>query len=94
MRIRNNGKAIIYFNEGALLPNKVFSFTGEMEKMGALLLSSYPDRLEDLDNIKVDEEIDVKSALVSRAKELGIRGNVDGMKEETLKAKIAEAENK
>lgn len=91
MRIKNNGKAVIYYNGGVLEPGRSVAFKDDAVKIGAALLSAY-SFLEDLDNLEDDTES--KSALVKKAKELGIRGNVEGMKEETLKAKIAEAESK
>lgn len=50
-----------------------------------------PANTEDDESIPPDPDGDIE-LLIERAKELGIRGNVRGMKRETLVAKITEAE--
>lgn len=50
MRIKNIGKAKIIFNGGFIAPSKVINF--EDEKLGAILLRLYPDKLENLDALE------------------------------------------
>lgn len=50
MRIKNIGKAKIIFNGGFIAPSKVVNF--EDEKLGAVLLRAYPDRLENIDALE------------------------------------------
>lgn len=96
MKIRNEGKAKIYFNGGILEPNSVVEFTGNAEKIGAALLMNYPFlvNLDSIKPVKVTTVVtDEKESLVAEAKKLGVKGNVEGMKVETLKAKIAALSN-
>lgn len=57
MRIRNDGKAKIIFNGGVLEPGKCVIFKGEMEKVGAALLETYPSRLIDLDAVSHEDVV-------------------------------------
>lgn len=87
MRIKNESKRIFIFNGGSVAPYRVADIKDR--KVAEALLKCYPNDLVCLDNIKVDTVVEDKAKLVEKAKELGVRGNVEGMKVETLKAKIA-----
>ena len=59
MRIKNVGKCTIVFKGGELLPGKVAVFKGASEKIGSALLKAYPNNLNDLDNVKREDVVDV-----------------------------------
>lgn len=59
MRIKNVGKCKIIFNGGSLDAGQVAVFSGSAEKIGAALLTAYPNNLLDLDNIKQEEIVEV-----------------------------------
>ena len=59
MRIKNVGRSTIIFNGGSLEAGKVAVFKDDAEKIGKVLLATYPDRLEDLDNIKKEDVVNI-----------------------------------
>lgn len=59
MRIKNVGKCKIIFNGGSLDAGQVAVFSDSAEKIGAALLTAYPNNLLDLDNIKQEEIVEV-----------------------------------
>lgn len=93
MRIRNESKRAFCFNGGSVLPGRVVDIKDE--QIAKALVSGYPRELVALDEIKAEviEVSDEKEALIAKAKELGISGNLSKWGVETLKSKIAERES-
>lgn len=92
MKIRNDSNRVYCFNGGRIMPKRTVDIKDE--KIAKALLKGYPNELKCVDSevVEVIEPADEKEDLVAKAKELGVKGNVDGMKVETLKSKIAELE--
>lgn len=88
MRIRNESRRTFFFSGGSIAPKKVVDIKNEA--VAQALVKAYPNELIALDKLKA-EVIEDKAALIAKAKELGVTGNLEGMKVETLKAKIAAA---
>ena len=89
MRIRNESRRTFCFNGGSIAPKRVVDI--ENKAIAEALIKAYPNELVALDSLKAEViKDDEKAELVAKAKELGVKGNVEGMKLETLKAKIAE----
>lgn len=85
------------FNGGCIAPGRVVDIKDMA--IAKALIKGYPGELVAIDSLQVEviepvskeSNSDEKESLVAKAKELGVKGNVAGMKVETLKAKIAEA---